>query len=584
MAGHTDDRDPDDLARRAEIIDRLYDVALEPSRYEALLDSWERRMGPHRGAGVDGAQGYSDTELETHFRRADAFLDRVDGPADPRDALLAEFPNSAAFTVEADLRIGRANDLAVRALGIAPGARCEELDRPDDVDGSDLHRAIGAGFASGGPTTMMLRLPAEDDRTLLLQVRMVRGADPFALVVSSELGWPAALDRTLQEAFGLSAAEIDVVKGLVTSRSVREIAAERKRSVETIRTQIKAILQKTETRGQAELVRVCLSLMDIVSVTEDAHRASSAAAPASTGVLEPRHPIVLTRPDGRRSDHLVLGDPNGRAVLYFPVDYGLVRWTAEAEAEAERRGLRVIVPIRAGYGHSTGLPAGTDPTEHAVGDAIAALDHHGAGAAPIISFGTDSYFAHALASRHPGRVSALILAGGGLPFLNAAQYERMHKWHRFIIANARYAPRMLPFMVKAGFSLARRIGKVGFLRAVHGDCPGDLELFDRPDVREAMITGSEVSLSADHSAHVAFANECVAQQRDWSDMVRAASDVPTVFFSGRQDPMAPPATLEEWREAFPSIDFRSCPEAGGLVFFSRWREIVELADGYAGRA
>ena len=35
----------------------------------------------------------------------------------------------------------------------------------------------------------------------------------------------------------------------------------------------------------------------------------------------------------------------------------------------------------------------------------------------------------------------------------------MDKWQRFILANARYAPKVLPFLVQAGFSLARKLGK-----------------------------------------------------------------------------------------------------------------------------
>ena len=40
-------------ADRAAAIDRLYDVALDPARYEALLDHWESAIGPLR-AHVDG--------------------------------------------------------------------------------------------------------------------------------------------------------------------------------------------------------------------------------------------------------------------------------------------------------------------------------------------------------------------------------------------------------------------------------------------------------------------------------------------------------------------------------------------------
>ena len=37
-------------SQKAEIIDHIYDVALDPERYEQLLDAWEKRMQPLRGA------------------------------------------------------------------------------------------------------------------------------------------------------------------------------------------------------------------------------------------------------------------------------------------------------------------------------------------------------------------------------------------------------------------------------------------------------------------------------------------------------------------------------------------------------
>ena len=38
-----------DPSQKAEIIDHIYDVALDPERYEQLLDAWEKRMHPLRG-------------------------------------------------------------------------------------------------------------------------------------------------------------------------------------------------------------------------------------------------------------------------------------------------------------------------------------------------------------------------------------------------------------------------------------------------------------------------------------------------------------------------------------------------------
>ena len=65
-----------------------------------------------------------------------------------------------------------------------------------------------------------------------------------------------------------------------------------------------------------------------------------------------------------------------------------------------------------------------------------------------------------------------------MPLRTAAQYERMDKWQRFILANARYAPKVLPFLVQAGFSLARRLGKDVFFAQVNGGSPADIEAFE----------------------------------------------------------------------------------------------------------
>ena len=68
----------------------------------------------------------------------------------------------------------------------------------------------------------------------------------------------------MQEAFKLTDAEVEIIRALVEGKSVKEICEERKRSMETVRTQMRSILAKTETRSQSELIRITMSLMDVV--------------------------------------------------------------------------------------------------------------------------------------------------------------------------------------------------------------------------------------------------------------------------------------------------------------------------------
>ena len=65
-------------ADRAETIERLYDVALDPERFEALLDHWESAVAPLRAhVDLSAPRLLDDPQIAAHFRRATAFLDRA---------------------------------------------------------------------------------------------------------------------------------------------------------------------------------------------------------------------------------------------------------------------------------------------------------------------------------------------------------------------------------------------------------------------------------------------------------------------------------------------------------------------------
>ena len=55
------------------------DVALDPERYETLLDVWESAVGPLRAqADFSAPRLLDDPMMASHFHRAGEFLDRVD--------------------------------------------------------------------------------------------------------------------------------------------------------------------------------------------------------------------------------------------------------------------------------------------------------------------------------------------------------------------------------------------------------------------------------------------------------------------------------------------------------------------------
>lgn len=582
MTGPTKTEPEDKLTD--EVIDHLYEVALDPMRYEVLLDRWEDLMRARLTTSQSEAGRPGEVTLSPiarHMERAGEALDRMMAEPPPIEAetLLSQVAHNAAFIIDREMRIVTANGPAAAALGLGAGAELGDLALAPGEAEILARGAERVLFGNTGASTVLRVHAAGSDKPLLVSLRPFRTEDgtPHALAVTSQMSWPKGFGEVLRRAFDLTNAEAEVMRALAEGHSLAAIAALRGRSVATLRAQLKSVMAKTETTSQSELVRLTLSTMEIARFSDAAVARLAEQDDAHIGLV-PRKFQTLTLADGRRMDYLILGDPKGRPCLYLHLDYGLSRWPASAEAEAARAGIRIIVPIRGGYGKSDPVPRQQPYLAQLAEDHLTLLDHLGVGTVPVVSLGGDSYLAIALHAAAPERIGALICCAGALPLSRPEQYQRMHKWHRFILAGARYTPHLLPFMVKAGFALARRLGKRGFIHAVYGKSIADVATFEIPEVMEAMVTGSEVALSKHQSAHDSFAREVIAHETtDWTDEIAALQGkVPVHFLNGLQDPEVPPATLQEYRRDYPWIDFRIYPDAGQLIFFLKWRDVLPL--------
>ena len=566
---------------RSEIIDRLYATAVDPERFGELVEAWEKCIGPYRALPLsDGTMRFHDPEIEAHFDRATIILDRL--PPDAADAaqdVLKKFATMAACTIDRTLKIRATNAAARKVFGLQSGAGLDAFNL-DDFDRARLARAVAAMQSKSAGEMKLLRFRSDDGRIMVFQIRgfVAANGSSFALVVTSELGWPDRLDAMLKSAFGLSNAEVLVLRGLVECQTAKAIAEARNRSLDTIRSQIQSILTKTETHSQTELVRIILSLMDVISST--APRSPRAASlDEGHGGLERRPLVAVTCDDGREVKHLVLGDPNGTPVMFLPVRVGIVRWPAAAERAAARMGLKIIVPNRAGFGGSDPIPDGIDYMERTVADHIAVLDHHRVDKCPVIAVNTDTALAFSLAGLHPDRVSGIIACSGVLPYSSANQYARMDKWYRFLTANAKFAPQVVPFMAKAGFYMAKRRGKEAFFKMVYENCPEDLAVISQPEIREAFLAGSDIAFGDIETAHRAYASEAIMHaQYDWHRHVLACKGkLPVHFLNGLRDNTVPPETLADFQAEYDWINYSIYPECGQMVLFQHWQDVLNIA-------
>jgi DNA-binding CsgD family transcriptional regulator len=122
-----------------------------------------------------------------------------------------------------------------------------------------------ARYSSSPPRAMSLnrgygRKPLQ---LLASPVPQERGAGPDAavLLLATDPERPVHVnDDLLRASYGFTAAEVEVANGLLTGYSLEEIAALRRVSIGTVRQQVKAILGKSGTSRQSDLVRLLLNL------------------------------------------------------------------------------------------------------------------------------------------------------------------------------------------------------------------------------------------------------------------------------------------------------------------------------------
>ncbi|PTV96482.1 pimeloyl-ACP methyl ester carboxylesterase [Rhodobacter aestuarii] len=519
------------------LIGEIYHTALNPDQYERLVD-----IGLQSLARIDHLGGPQDPQgASRHVAQAGSILDSS-GPYPEIARLFTLYRHLPALLLSSTGKVLHANPRATTLLGGA----------------NEWPRAQAANAMLSN--VVMRRIPVRFEE-----------AEDCSFTVLFDRASQARLTEELAESFDLTEAEGDVLRLSLQGLSRKEIAQQRHVSPETVKKQIERILTKTGAASQQELSLMSAALWRDISLPPQ-HLPK--AAPPQAAYLPYFCDEVQLETEGRRITYRCFGDPQGVPVLFFHGTFGFCRWPMAAEQEAKRRGLKVIVPIRPGYGNTN--PADDAEVPNRIFEDIRAiLIQEGARQVPIITLENDSFLGFLFARAYPERVSGLIAFSGVLPVTRKAQYSRMDKWHRFVVGTAYYTPSLIPLVAQGGFHFASRVGRTEFVRQVYAGSPPDLALMQDPAAREAILDGTRVALSPRHLAHKAYAQEMrIFARGDWRPAVEAARDrFPVIFINGTTDPIAPPETIAEFREDYPWIDFELYENAGQFVFFSHWSRL-----------
>jgi PAS domain-containing protein/DNA-binding CsgD family transcriptional regulator len=218
-----------------------------------------RRLVPHlqRAARLH-AQMH---ELRLHNQTVEAALDRL-----PFGVVVADASGRALIINRAAEDMAATNDGLLLRSGRLTATRTGEAARlarhiAEAAQSAACRRGQGGGALlvsrpSGRRSFALLVAPLSPDVTLAAAHQA-----PAALILITDLNSaPAVLGNRLIELFGLTPAEACLAVGLSSGKRLIDVAEERSLRMPTLRAQLRAILAKTGSRRQADLMRLIVSL------------------------------------------------------------------------------------------------------------------------------------------------------------------------------------------------------------------------------------------------------------------------------------------------------------------------------------
>ncbi|MCP5368592.1 MAG: alpha/beta fold hydrolase [Hyphomicrobiales bacterium] len=555
-----------------ELIDSVYSAALAPQEFDAFMAAWGRHLESHAG---DGA-GAGAEAIIAHLERAREIMAHVragqDGLSRARD--LVDRQGHPAWLAAGDGRVLHANAagdaLAGRRLG-----RVWEV-----VDSAAAQRSLADAVrrvAGGGETESDFLTGMLDSapRPVLLAISALHESGPgegpgegsregpAVLVRASLASWSDHMDGILARSFGLTAAETDICRLMSEGKTINETASARRRSIETVRAQVKSIYAKFGVVSQSELARLVTNLL-LLSLDQPA--AARGLAPADG---DPRR--LLRLPDGRRLAYRLRGDPRGRPFVFVHgmlLGHGIRRDLDRALAE---RGHCMVCVERPGYGLSDPPADWQRGVEDFAGSFSHLADHLDAPSLAVVSHTSGVLSACAAAAANPGRVAGILALAAGVPITRRAMIRRYPERIRIVAMTARHAPWALRFMFSTGARLFDRQGDEQMVRKNYEGSPVDhAALVADREVFDLVRAGHALTAERGYDG---FCGDAVRIWGDWSDHL-AGTGCPVTYLQGGADPICPAGWARDLAARHGHLRVATVAGAGQLLHHTHWRDVL----------
>ena len=566
-----------------ELVDLAYATAVDPANYDDFMSAWDHFLGDHiHHTDNNRSVKVEDSVLQVHFDRAQKILGKL-GRTKPENSQAIELVSKCSgegIILEIDGRLRAANRLAQDNLNTEgksdiyetelSQSLCEDLLKwAKDVTQPPYYFARDKdqySTSSKGYFAVRLNLDTPPEDSIIA----TETKSQSILLQSTALRLTEQTSNLLQEMFSLSNAEIEIARQLVDGLSPKEISHSRNASINTIRTQIKSLLEKADAKNIVDMVRMFCGYSASHSTGRVLSRVELKARSKPLSRTS-----CITLPNGRKLGVIEHGDPQGRPVLFFhSMLYGVALPSTFASA-CKRRGWRIIAPSRPGYGNSDADLKATGSTLMNVtaDDFKYLLQYLGLSKAHLIGHLMGSIFAQRFAARHPEFCKSLNLISS-VPYWERKFINDLPARQKLIAQTTRFAPFALPYVTRAGVALIDAGRQDKFLDALSDGIPSDEKACRRPDVRTAIRTGLTHCVA---QGSYAFGEDCKIILKDWSkDSTKLQTR--TSVFVGENQQFPPMPHIQGYLDIHKAAKLISIKGAGTHLLYSHWQHVLRFLE------
>lgn len=535
------------------VISNLYEAVAEGAPYEPMFFAMDEVIELFLTDPKDGEATQLWSPMFTpHFDRAALIFDMMSRTEIVTPLSFVEQRRAPTAIFDLDCRLIAANTVFDALMtepwtdGLSP-----LFATPDD---RTRFNALALANQRSAQAIVNLVLPGTDQSQSFLagrasQLEQKSSTGPFVFLTLIQPRWSEKVGELLQQAFGLTGAEIDAMRLFVECGSIKGVAHRRRRSIRTVRTQLSRVFAQMEISGQTELALFLATLSGMEPVNDASSKNAQEDGPRSDAIVTRQIKLA-----GSVVEFYQYGVPQGHPVLLLQSSHP-PELTSGLRRALFSAGLHIIAPLKPGSGDSALIKGNPGP------DGMAPLyaellDKLKLDKVIVAGQASGGLYALAFAKAYPDRTHAVSLIDTGVPFADRYEMMQLPTMIRRTMVPARYFPELLYLPHKLVAANFRRSagGEKSVIDYFFGGSPHDQTL-TRTNRDAYDVTHRIISYSFDDTTRLV--QDVTRWASDWSPILSAvAAQHRLRFIHGARNTMFQADKIVSFAEPHPNVDHR----------------------------